>query len=533
MLAKHKHTPSTLLVPLCPSLHFGEVGFLSELLWCAREPCTESTHCGCACVCIHVFDGVGVRADRRRGVSKSSQRLRRLSIVLQVGLPHPGSVCLAWRGCVCVGSGRWAVGVNVHAHVLVDVSTRAFPPPPSTHALPDPDQAPSAMALLSWLHALRLCYFTAATAPRDLLAASGPYAAFPAALRGDAPGVLRTAAAHGPDAVLRLRDGAGNTVFMVAARQGGVAVLLALLSLPDGATLPGDVNLNGETALCLAAGAGHVACVQAVVGAFAPAARRPGRAGAGAGAQAQAQVAGLSRRGARGHAGAGQAASGAVAPAPAPSAPPLPPGTARYLCVNHACVGGLTPLHMAAAGGHAEVVEALLLHGADPFALDDCGRSVVHVAAAAAAAAGTAPFGGGAVAARRTPALVVEDLDGAASPASTSGRLPVSGVARGDGHGGVGDAGGASGAGAGAGAGRIGGGDGGADTWLVSSRGIAGSRDSAAAALRVLAFLCEYCDTLLDVYDAGGNTPLHVAAADGCVFLPCHLRAVCWAWGWV
>jgi ankyrin repeat protein len=41
---------------------------------------------------------------------------------------------------------------------------------------------------------------------------------------------------------------------------------------------------------------------------------------------------------------------------------------------------GRTPLHLAAAGGHAETCTLLLTAGADPGALDDCGRTPLDIA---------------------------------------------------------------------------------------------------------------------------------------------------------
>lgn len=43
-------------------------------------------------------------------------------------------------------------------------------------------------------------------------------------------------------------------------------------------------------------------------------------------------------------------------------------------------VGGLTAAHTAAAGGHVDALELLLLEGANPFVVDDSGWTVAHYA---------------------------------------------------------------------------------------------------------------------------------------------------------
>jgi hypothetical protein len=210
-------------------------------------------------------------------------------------------------------------------------------------------QARTAVEFLTWLHALRRIFF--ALSPSAPVVPAGQ-AAFKLILSDDGVGLSTYLRARDVPSVLSTRDGMGNTPALLAARFGAVKSLKLLLQC--GAPIC-DMNLNGESALCLAAAGGHTRAIQLLLTTL----------------RCRCNDAHLATRRAKLTSIPGSDASLCK----------LDAVDAVRFAVNHAGIGGITPLHLAAAGGHPDTMEVLLTSGADGMAADDSGRTVAHYAA--------------------------------------------------------------------------------------------------------------------------------------------------------
>ena len=140
------------------------------------------------------------------------------------------------------------------------------------------------------------------------------------------------------------RDYAGDTAIIAAARAGAADVVRLLLRRGVDVT---TANVDGQTALVAASGAGHLRCVDAIVRRH----RKNNSQASSGGRRLQDKMA------------AHRASQEAVS-----------------ALLDKQGLGGLTAAHAAAAGGHVRVLELLLLEGANPFVLDDSGWTVAHYA---------------------------------------------------------------------------------------------------------------------------------------------------------